>query len=247
MLYGVAVDEAHELAVIYLQLTRSDGPSAFRCFQCADYRFSFGLVHGFNACRSWGRHIVMVGEDGGGQRFEVDNLSIGHNVGLLDNVSKLTDVAGPVVFEQYLFGLLGKGFDGFLIKGGVLTDEMFGEGYNVLFSLPQRGNGKLHNIKAEIEVGTEGSLSDHLFKVPVGSANHADVNMMRLGRTDGGHAGFLDYPQELALQFGVEFADFVKEDSSAVRGTEKTYGVCSCAGKSALFVSEKLALEKLAC
>ena len=81
-------------------------------------------------------------------------------------------------------------------------------------------------------------------QVAVGGGDHADVDSGRFGRADSLEFALLQDPQQLGLQFRIEFADLVEKQRSAVGQFEAAHLVGDRAGERSLDVAEQLALDQ---
>ena len=99
------------------------------------------------------------------------------------------------------------------------------------------------NIQAVIQIHTERSVLDHLFKGPVRGGNHTDVEFNVMGSAQATDGSVLQYPQNLHLNFERQFPDFIQKQRATV-GLFKDTGMLRLGiGKSAFFITEQLAFD----
>ena len=87
---------------------------------------------------------------------------------------------------------------------------------DVAGALAQRRDQQGDHIDAVIEVGAEIAARHRLFEVAVGGADDAHVNFQGLRAADALELAFLQHAQQLGLERGGDFADFVQKQRAAV-------------------------------
>jgi len=98
-----------------------------------------------------------------------------------------------------------------------------------------------HDVQAEIEVLAESAVAICGFQVAVGCRDDAYVDADLIVLPTGRISFSCKTAEELGLHFEGQLADFVKEDSAAIRGLEQPGFCFSGAGKRAFLVAEELA------
>ena len=115
----------------------------------------------------------------------------------------------------------GEALDGHLVLLAEAFQEGDGQQRDVALPLAQRRQVDGHDVQPVIEVLAELAVADHFGQVAVGGGNQADIDLA-LGRI----AHLLDplrfqRPQQLALGFHAQVADFVEEQGALVGGLEE--------------------------
>src|SRR5262245_15945887 len=115
---------------------------------------------------------------------------------------------------------------------------------DIIFALAQRRQEDRDHVNAVEQIVTELPLSHLLFEILVGCNDYAHIDFNGNFTADRVKLTFLQDAQKLGLRGTRHVADLVQEKSATVRLGEKPFGALYRAGKSALFMTEKLAFEK---
>src|SRR4030095_9063641 len=99
-------------------------------------------------------------------------------------------------------------------------------------------------VQSIIEILAKLSLSHFFRQISVGGGNQANIGIQRFVATDPLVLSFLNRPQQFALKFNWNFADFVQEQSASVREFEAPDAVMESAGECAFHVPEEFTLEE---
>ena len=177
--------------------------------------------------------------------LDIEGRLIGHDHGMLDGGAQLADISGPLVGNEACHGSLGEGF----LRATVFIGEFLQEGVrkqdDILSPFSQGRHFDGEHIEAEIEVLPEGALGHHVGEMFVGRGDHADVDGHRGVRADPLDGALGEGAEELDLSGGVNFANFVEKESSAVGLFESANAALSGSGERAFLVAEELAFEEL--
>src|SRR4051812_14492749 len=123
---------------------------------------------------------------------------------------------------------------------------MLGEQRNVLAPFAQGHRLDRKHVEPEIEVLAKTSALNLLLEVAIGRGDDADVDRAGALLADAFEIAFLQYAQQLALQFERDLADFVEEQRAAIGELEPADAVARRAGEGAADMAEELALEQFA-
>ena len=180
-----------------------------------------------------------------GKVFQADDSVFRKNDGMLDDVLEFTDVARVRVTRQ---GVLRGGFQiqdvlavGFLVLEYKVTDER--RDYGLAFA--QGRQLQVERVQAVVEVFAESPHVHRLLQVAVCRGDNAYVQVARLGLADAPDFVILQKAQKLDLRRCRQFADFVQEQRTAVRGFEKPFLVGGGAGVRALLGTEEFAFYEI--
>ena len=110
-------------------------------------------------------------------------------------------------------------------------------------ALSQRRQHQRNDVDPVIEIRAELSFRDKLFKVPVGRADKAEVDLQRLLAADALELALLQDAQELGLKCGRYLADLVEKNRAAMGQLEAALPRRDGACESALLMAEQLGLD----
>ena len=163
------------------------------------------------------------------------------DIGLLDDVAKLTHVAGP--FEGTEFGeRLRRGLPhGQAIPRCELLREEFDELGNILDPLAERRHPQVDHVEPVVEIFAEGALLDLGLQIAVGCSHDLHVDRHRLRGAHGQHFSLLQHSEQFRLQFLRHLADLVEKHNAALCRPKDAKRPASGAGEGALFMAEQLA------
>src|SRR5262245_53582538 len=82
------------------------------------------------------------------------------------------------------------------------------------------------------------------FKIAMSGGEHPDIHRHVFSATEPLDGSFLEHAQELGLGAGLQIADFIEEQSAAVRLLKATDAAGLRTGEGAAFVTEEFALEQ---
>jgi len=131
------------------------------------------------------------------------------------------------------------------VFAGEALHELAGEVRDILHAVAQRRDLDGDDVEAEEQVLAEFLALDAFLEVPVGGGDDADVDLDGAVAADAFEFAFLEDAQELGLDLGRDFADFVQEDGAVVGEFEAALALGDGAGERALFVAEKFALDEV--
>ena len=94
---------------------------------------------------------------------------------------------------------------------------MLGQGQDILGPLPQGRNVHGNDVESVIEIPAEGALGHLFFQIPVGGGHDAGVHRQGSGAADAVEPAVLEHGQQLHLELGRQFADFVQKDHAVSR------------------------------
>ena len=84
-------------------------------------------------------------------------------------------------------------------------------------SFPQGWEHDGKNIDSVIQIFSEVASSNFVLQISIGSSNDADINLNLLHAAEVHEAAVLEDAQDLGLHVHVHGADFIEEESAAVR------------------------------
>src|SRR5437763_11904060 len=99
-------------------------------------------------------------------------------------------------------------------------------------------------VQSDIEVFAKITFAVGGFEIAVGRGDHSHIHFKLLIAADRTYLFFLQEAEELGLQVERQLPDLIEKHSTAVGGLKKANLGTHGAGKSALFVSEQLALNQ---
>src|SRR6185369_9159449 len=108
-----------------------------------------------------------------------------------------------------------------------------------------RGDMDRKDIQPVIEIFSEGSALYCLFKIPVCSGYHPDINFDALCPTDAPDRMILQNPQKFCLHGRFHLPYFIEENGPLVCSLEKTGLPASRVGKRPFLMPEKLAFKEV--
>src|SRR4051794_21700336 len=96
----------------------------------------------------------------------------------------------------------------------------------------------MKKILAEFAFGNE------FFKIAMGCDQHSDINCDRLVAADAFDLTFLEHPQQLGLHGKRHVADFIEEESAAMRLLKLADVAIRSTSERPLFVAEEFGLDQ---
>ena len=162
----------------------------------------------------------------------------------LHDVPQFPDVAGPAVPQQSLTrGLRQGGRRAVLGRSG--TQQLRGEGFDVLRALPQRRNRTFKDVQPVVQIFAERPGLHHGGKIPVCCGNDAHVQPDRFVVPDPLNDFIFKETQQLGLCRSRKLPDFVKEQGAAFRQLEFAGLIAHRSGKSPPNVPEYFGFKKV--
>ena len=116
--------------------------------------------------------------------------------------------------------------------------------WNVLTPFPQRRNPDVDDFEPVIQVFAEAALANELFEILMSGRDDAHVHLERLAGADALEGLFLQYAEQLGLDFKRNIANFVQEEGTPIRQFEPPNLVFMRARESSLDVAKQLALQE---
>src|ERR1700682_4314582 len=94
------------------------------------------------------------------------------------------------------------------------------------------------------QIGAEGVFTNRLLQILISRGQKAHVEFDRSRTADAHEFALLKHAEQLGLQRRRKFADFVKENASALGDFQQPFLLTNSAGERSLLVPEQLAFEK---
>ena len=101
-------------------------------------------------------------------------------------------------------------------------DKMLREQRNVAVALAQRRHFDSNNRQPVPKILTKFPVLNELMQIPVGSRDHAHIDLSGSRRADRTYLPLLKKSQKLQLKALVNFADLIQEDRSVIRRLKDT-------------------------
>src|SRR5215471_8835640 len=98
------------------------------------------------------------------------------------------------------------------------------------------------DVQPIVEVVAEALAVDHLQQVPVGRRDDAHVDFDRPRAAEALELLLLEHPQQFRLELESNLADFIEEESAAIRHLEPAHLLADRPREGAALVAEQLAL-----
>src|ERR1700676_355476 len=122
---------------------------------------------------------------------------------------------------------------------------MLGKGDNVFWALSQRRNSKLELAQAMEKIFAETAFSHGDFQVLVGGRDDPHIHCDLAVSSQTVVRSAVQHSQQLDLNMGWQFADFIQEERSLVGQLEKSRLGVVGAAESAFFVAKQFALDQV--
>src|SRR5207247_7310793 len=171
--------------------------------------------------------------------------ALGQNNGTFDHVLQLAHVAGPIIALQFLRLKFRQARTWNPETAGGLFNEVFGKLPYILQALPQRRDFDRENAEPIIEVEAETACPGLGQKVAIGGSDQAHLDRARALVPHPFKLSLLQDAQQLALQVGRDFSDFVEEQCAVVRQFTAADTIFYCARQRPADLAEKLTLKQL--
>ncbi len=131
-----------------------------------------------------------------------------------------------------------------LLLGDAAQQEL-GEVGDVFQAVAQRRHVDGHDVEAVVQVFAEVAPLDGFLQVAVGGGDDAHPHFQGLGAADPFKLTFLQHAQQLGLERGRDFADFVEEDRALVGEFKAPLALVQRAGERAFLVAEQLGFQQV--
>ena len=188
------------------------------------------------------REVTAVWEN---HRSSTDNVSESETMtGPLDDVLKLSNIAGPVIRLQEIQGALADAMDPLAHAPGIPVNEVLNEKRNVRSSFAQRRHLERKHVQPVVQVGSEGLLGDGLLQVAVGGGNHSDIRTNGSSTADALELPLLQHAQQHDLGLRRQFAHLVEEERPAFGQLEAALPPLRGTGERPFFVAEQLGRDE---
>src|SRR5262245_36549331 len=168
----------------------------------------------------------------------------GQNDGTFDNVSELTDVAGPAVLLHLAHRLLRDRVDPFPQRLRHLVDELPGQPRNVLDRNGKRRHDDWEDVETVEQILAERSVGDGFLEIPMSRCDDPDVHVNRLRAAEPLDHPLLQHAQQLHLDLRRELADLVEEERRMIGQLEATDLTGDGPRVRAALVPEELAFDE---
>ena len=178
------------------------------------------------------------------QVFRLDQVAIGDDGGIFQQVAQFPYVAGPVVGHHQVEGRFGEAGQRFALVLPEAVQELFGKLRDILAAFAQGRDGNGEDVQAMVEVPPEGSLVAAFIQVAVGGDDDPEVS----GDLSVGADLFIDPFFKQAQQLGLErqrhVADLVQEQGAAVGPAALPFTFAVGAGEGPFHMAEQFAFQQ---
>jgi hypothetical protein len=158
--------------------------------------------------------------------------------GLLDGELQLPHIARPGMETKQS---LRRSFEAL-----ALGKEVAGQKDQIVSPISQGGDIQNQAREPVVEVLAKLARSDHVGQVSIRGRDHPDLNTLDLGTSQGANLSLLENPQELGLQGGGQFANFIQKKGTTIGSLEGALPGLIGTGEGSLDVSKKLTPSVLA-
>ena len=231
-----------------------------------------GVEFGFEVGNHFGENVLFFAADGAGEEggdvigmglvgralricFAREDLRdvlsgdaerAGEEEYLTDDVFEFADVAGPWLALQKRdgFGLDGRGLDAEI--GTVFAQEKSDEVRDIFGTFAERREFDGDDGEAVKKIFAKFIFLDGGFEIAMRGGEDAHIDTNVFVAADALEGAFLEDAEKFRLCVGMEVADFVEEDSSAVGLLEFANAAIGRAGEGAAFVTEQFAFQEIA-
>ena len=122
--------------------------------------------------------------------------------------------------------------------------EMPHQHRNIVLPLPQRRHRDLQHRQPVIQILPETAVPHRLLQIAVGRGNQADIHLDGMDPAHAFELTLLQHPQQLHLQRGSQFADFVEKNHASIGHFQPAFLQRSGSGKCSTLVAEQIAFQK---
>ena len=137
------------------------------------------------------------------------------------------------------------GTQGGQVTGAQLVKKMFGEGQDICSALAKWRNGEGENVQPEIKIFAKAAGLHRRGKIHIRESNQARFDAQGFCPAQSFKRALLQNPKQFSLRSGRKRGDFIKNDGAVTAEFEAAKLALHRAGKSAAFVAEEFALDKL--
>src|SRR6266508_957958 len=173
-----------------------------------------------------------------------NDLAFRHDVGAVNDVTKLAHVARPIVGIEQLDRAGVPAGDARLFLLFDQLSEMLREQRNVVAPFRQRRKRDRKNVQTIVEIFTKFLFLYGFPRIAIRGRNQPHVHLDLAGAPDAAQRAVLQYPQKLDLKLRAHLGDLVQEESSAHRLLEVPDPPLIGSGKRAALVPEELTLDQ---
>ncbi len=163
----------------------------------------------------------------------------------LNEVFEFADVAWPDVFFEDLEGLGGEVFEGKVVGATVDLEEVVAEDRDVSGAVTEGRKMDGDDVDAVVEVFAEAAGARHLFKVFVGGADEAEVDLAEGAAAEALDLVVFEDAEELGLKGEGEGGDLVEEEGAVVGELDLAGAGLGGAGEGAFFATEEFRLDEV--
>src|ERR1700728_1145164 len=115
---------------------------------------------------------------------------------------------------------------------------------DIFAAFAQRWQVDFNHVQPIIKIFAEFPLLNLVCKIFVSSRNNPNFDFNFLSAAHAIKAAFLQYSQQVGLQFGRDISDFVEEDGATIGQLELPFGLSSSSRESSFFVTEQFAFQQ---
>ena len=163
-----------------------------------------------------------------------------------DQILQFADVAGVAVAREPLHHR-GRNTESVApVELRVALDEVTGQERDLGGALAERRHQHMDDVETIVEIFAESAFGHRTLQILVGRREDSNVHAQRRLRSNPRELAVLEDVEQLGLKRGMEVADLVEEDCSAVRRLELADLELVGAGEGTALVTEELALQELA-
>src|SRR5229473_3563189 len=167
-----------------------------------------------------------------------DQAAFGQNNRPLERIAELTDVAGPAVMQQRVFGVARETGRRTADRAPDVLQKCVGEEGNVRRPLPQRRQANVEDVQAIVQILAERATIHRLSEVPVRRSDDANVGLQKTRATQSLKLALLQHAQKLCLGGQAHLADLVEEQYATSRQLDLSGLGLLRAGKRPTLVAE---------
>ena len=166
------------------------------------------------------------------------------NHSALDGVLELAHIARPVVAENQMARFVGDAANRFAEAAIVAFDEEVDERKDVFLAIAQRRNEDRDDGEAVVQILAELAFAHCFFEVAIGGGDDAHVHLDIAEAADAADHLIFEHTQQLGLEQGREFADFIEKQGAAVGRFKQALLHLLGVGECALFVAEEFGFHQ---
>ena len=158
----------------------------------------------------------------------------------MNAVIQFPDVAGPVVFDQFVDGRRGHG----QIPGPtVVVEKPLDQGFNIVPARTQGRQLQGKHVQPVKQVLAKAPRRHLVGELTVGGGNNADIQVDQFGTAQALNFPLLQHPQQFRLQLDGHLGDLVEQQRAAVGLFELAGTGLVGAGEGTLFVTKENRLQ----